>query len=59
MKNPEDIEFLGKQREKGRPGYMYSIDKLLTEQESRSLERAESAENYKKRKLNELFEQSK
>lgn len=58
MTNQEDMQFLRKQREKGRPGYMYGIDKQLAEQVTRSFERAEKAENYKKRKIEELDELS-
>lgn len=58
MKNAEDVEFLKKQREKGRPGYMCGIDKQLAEQESRLLDRTEKAAVYKKRKSDELEELS-
>lgn len=59
MTNQEDIEFLKKQREKGRIGYMFGIDKNLTKQEERSIERAQKRESYKKRKVQELEEISK
>lgn len=58
MKIPEDVEFLKKQRMRGRVGYMYGIDKQLTVQEVKSRERAERAEMYKKRKFEEFAGES-
>lgn len=45
MRNQEDIDFLTKQRENGRPGSMLGIDKKLADKEERSLLRKEQEES--------------
>lgn len=45
MRNDEDIEFLKKQRENGRPGSMLGVDQKLADKEERSRLRKEKEES--------------